>query len=144
MTLFDRLQALAKEKNTNFKQIEMAAGIGNGTIRRWEAQSPQLNKIQAVAEYLQVSIDYLLYGNSKSATSDNDTSLACDGKSLSQTEMDLVAMYRMIPDEDKKGVFDYLHFRYEQASGQKGSIYSTYTDEEKGVKKELLSTQELA
>ena len=144
MTLFDRLQMLVREKNTNFKQLEIAVGIGNGTIRRWETQSPQLNKLQAVAEYLQVSIDYLIYGNSKNATSDNNTSFTCDGEPLSQTEMDLVAMYRVLSDEDMKSVFDYLHFKYEQTSGQKGSIYSTYTDEEKGVKKELLSTQGLA
>ena len=69
MSIVERLQRIAKEQGTNFKKIEQNCGIGNGTMRRWDVQSPRLDKIKAVADYLNISIDYLVYGSSVSATS---------------------------------------------------------------------------
>ena len=48
---------------------------------------------------------------------------------MTQNEHDLFAMYKVLSDEDKKGVFDYLRFKYEQTLGA-----------EKGVEKKLLNT----
>lgn len=62
MSIVDRLQAIVKERGTTFKQLERDVGLGNGTIRRWEEQSPRLDKLTKVADYLQVSLDFLVYG----------------------------------------------------------------------------------
>ena len=44
-------------------------------------------------------------------------------------------MFRLLDDRAKEDIFDYVNMKYEKATGEKGSIYSTYTDEEKGLKK---------
>ena len=69
--LVNRLEKCIKEKGSNFKRVERECGLGNGTIKRWSEQSPRLDKLVIVAEYLQVSLDYLVFGGSVSETSTN-------------------------------------------------------------------------
>lgn len=129
MSIVDRLQDIAKGRGTTFKQLERDIGLGNGTLRRWEEQSPRLDKLVKVADFLQVSLDYLVYGDRESATA-----AECDGIPLSQTEADLVAMFRYIGARERETAFDFVTMLYEKATGEKGSIYSTYTAAERGQK----------
>ena len=65
MTLVDRISQIAKDKGLTFRAIERELGLGNGTIKRWEVQSPRLDRLIKVAEYLQVSLDTLVFGDNK-------------------------------------------------------------------------------
>ena len=115
-------------------------GLGNGTIKRWSTQSPRLDKLVPVAEYLQVSLDYLVFGSSVSETSTNGDrpdleaekerqGLTCDGLPLSEDEVDLVAMYRLLPPSHREEIFDLVYFKYKRhVEEKKESIYSTYFD----------------
>ena len=58
--LFERIDALAKEKQLSFREIEVSAGLANNSIRRWNNSIPSADKLAAVARVLQVSNDYLL------------------------------------------------------------------------------------
>lgn len=142
MSIVDRLQAIARERGTTFKQLEREIGLGNGTIRRWEDQSPRLDKLTKVADYLHVSLDYLVYGRSisepcKSNTPESDLErvkkaqgLTCDGSPLDNIEADLVAMFRLLPEEEREDVFDIVHLKYKRRLSRKQeSIYWTYFDE---------------
>jgi transcriptional regulator with XRE-family HTH domain len=124
MSLVERLEAAAKEKGSNFKRIEQECGLGNGTIKRWEKQSPRLDKLMKVSEYLQLSLDYIVYGKKENRRSETK----CDGVPLTESEADLIAMYRLVPDADKQTIFDIAKLKYEQSTGEKVSIYSTYSD----------------
>ena len=138
--LVNRIEKRIKEKGTNFKRVEQELGLGNGTIKRWSTQSPRLDKLVPVAEYLQVSLDYLVFGSSVSETSTNGDrpdleaekerqGLTCDGLPLSEDEVDLVAMYRLLPPSHREEIFDLVYFKYKRHIEQKkGSIYSTYFD----------------
>lgn len=139
-SLVDRIETKIKEKGLNFKRVERECGLGNGTIKRWAEQSPRLDKLVTVAEYLQVSLDYLVFG-SESETSPNgdsidldtykkDHGLSCDGSPLSPIEADLVAMFRLLPPSHQEELFDLVYFKYKRAvEDKKESIYSTYFDE---------------
>lgn len=138
--LVNRIEKRIKEKGTNFKRVEQELGLGNGTIKRWSTQSPRLDKLVPVAEYLQVSLDYLVFGSSVSETSTNGDrpdleaekerqGLTCDGLPLSEDEVDLVAMYRLLPPSHREEIFDLVYFKYKRVVEQKKeSIYSTYFD----------------
>ena len=55
--------------------------------------------------------------------------LLCDGSPLSSLETDLVAMFRLLPEEEREDVFDIVHLKYKRRLGKKaGSIYWTYFD----------------
>lgn len=140
--LIDRIEQAIKEKGTNFKRVERECGLGNGTIKRWEDQSPRLDKLVLVSEYLQISLDYLVFGRSCSETSangDHDVAverlkqsqgLVCDGSPLEDEEADLVAMYRLLPDEQKEDVFDIVYLKYRKhVERKKESIYWTYAED---------------
>ena len=43
-----------------FAELERILGFSNGQIRRWEKTKPGIDKIQKVADYFDVSVDYLL------------------------------------------------------------------------------------
>ena len=141
MSIVDRLQSIVKERGTTFKQLERDVGLGNGTIRRWEEQSPRLDKLTKVADYLHVSLDFLVYGRSVSEPAASSKleldlraekergGLTCDGLPLSEDEVDLIAMYRLLPPSHREELFDLAYFKYKRVVEQKKeSIYSTYFD----------------
>lgn len=127
MSLLERVQQLLKAKGVSIKQAERDAGLANATIRRWDQQKPSLDSLLKMADYLQVSIDYLVRGDSNIPT----PVYTCDGVPLSESEVDLIAMYRLISDTDKQTIFDFTKLKYEQSTGEKISIYSTYSDTNK-------------
>lgn len=57
---FERLVHLIKENNLTFAQIERELGFSNGSMARWAKSSPSVDKVQKVADYFNVSVDYLL------------------------------------------------------------------------------------
>lgn len=122
MSMVSRIQTLVKEKGSNLKQLEVECGIGNGTIRRWDEQSPRLDKIMKVAENLNVSLDYLVYG-----VPEPNTSPAAS--QYTKMEVDLVSMLRLLPKEHQRELFDYTYFKYKRlVEKSEESIYSTYSD----------------
>ncbi|MCR5810006.1 MAG: helix-turn-helix domain-containing protein [Lachnospiraceae bacterium] len=60
--MVERIRDLASQKSTNIKNIEISVGLGNGTIRRWDEVSPSVEKLLKVADFLNVSMDYLVKG----------------------------------------------------------------------------------
>ncbi len=55
--------------------------------------------------------------------------LTCDGLPLSEDEVDLIAMYRLLPPSHREELFDLAYFKYKRVVEQKKeSIYSTYFD----------------
>ena len=111
-SLIERIEHVIKARGTNFKRVERECGLGNGTIKRWGEQSPRLDKLALVSEHLQVSLDYLVFGRSCSETStdgDNldleaakrEQGLVCDGSPLNNAEADLIAMFRLLSEEER-------------------------------------------
>ena len=138
--LVDRLDRVVKERGLTFNRIERELGLGNGTIKRWNDQSPRLDKLTAVAQFVDISLDYLVFGTLRAESAPSgeldlsrvreEQGLVCDGSPLSSLETDLVAMFRLLPEEEREDVFDIVHLKYKRRLGKKaGSIYWTYFDE---------------
>lgn len=138
--LVARIEVLVRKKGITFNKVEHDCKLGNGTIKRWGSQSPRLDKLVLVAQYLGVSLDYLVFGTIHSDSFPNgepfdlegykvEQGLMCDGSPLTEMEADLVAMFRLMPDEAHKEVFDYTYFKYKcHVEKNVESIYSTYSD----------------
>ncbi len=52
MDLYEKIKELAAQNIPLFEKIEEHLGYGNGTIRRWNKNKPNYDKIQAVANIL--------------------------------------------------------------------------------------------
>jgi len=59
MTMTKKIKTLCDEKRITFAELEREVGISNGQIRRWETASPKIENVQKVADYFNVTIDYL-------------------------------------------------------------------------------------
>lgn len=60
MTLTKRIKELCTKKKVTFAEIERSIGLSNGQIRRWDKVSPRISTLEKVADYFQVSVDFLL------------------------------------------------------------------------------------
>lgn len=60
MSIVDRIKNLCSEKGTTMTALERELGFGKGILRKWDDASPNSDKLQKVADYFHVSIDYLL------------------------------------------------------------------------------------
>lgn len=64
MNFYERLKSLAKENNKSFNQIEEDLGYGKNTLYNYKIQNPTQERLLELANYFNVSTDYLL-GNSE-------------------------------------------------------------------------------
>ncbi|KAA8455277.1 XRE family transcriptional regulator [Weissella paramesenteroides] len=111
ITFNERVRTVWKEKRPDIKSVrnlEEHIGLSNGTIASWKKSSPSQAKIEQVANFFGVSVDYLLgntddiHASNKSADSEpvdikkvaeNDTwddYLSSDGRPLTEHDKKLL------------------------------------------------------
>ena len=72
MTLKERIKELANQKGISLPTLESELGFGNSTIVKWDKSTPNAEKLNAVAKYFGVSMDYLLNGVDEDGLSEKD------------------------------------------------------------------------
>lgn len=60
MSLLDKIKQLCKERGVSISQLEERLNIPSNTIYQWKKKTPSIERVKKVADYFQVSIDYLL------------------------------------------------------------------------------------
>ncbi|EAE4828451.1 TPA_asm: helix-turn-helix domain-containing protein [Listeria monocytogenes] len=60
MTLLDRIKELCKKHSISVKMLEENLNFPSNTIYQWKKRTPGIDKLQKVADYFDVSLDYLL------------------------------------------------------------------------------------
>lgn len=58
--LLNRVKELANERNMTIAELERKLDFGQGSISKWNKQSPSSERLQIVADFFDVSTDYLL------------------------------------------------------------------------------------
>lgn len=105
MTMFDRVKKISKKRGLSLAQLNEKAGFKPNVIYSWKTKSPSIDKVEAVADVLGVSVDYLLGKDDKPSTSNEPVDLdkvlseegmaMFDGKPLSEEyKKALLAMLR--------------------------------------------------
>ena len=72
MSLKERIKALAQERGVSLPVLEAELGFGNSTIVKWDKSMPKADKLDAVAKYFNVSMEYLLNGIDADGLSEKD------------------------------------------------------------------------
>ena len=64
MNISDRIQSLRKAKGITQEQLADAVGVSRQAVSKWEAEQsvPDLERVVAMAEYFDVTTDYILRG----------------------------------------------------------------------------------
>lgn len=60
MNIVERIKKLCSNQKITIAELERRIQLSNGQIRKWSNQTPGIDKVQKVANYFGVSIDYLI------------------------------------------------------------------------------------
>ena len=99
MTIFERIQELAKKKDKNLKEISLELGYSKNYLYTLKTKEPAADKLRVLADYFNVSVDYLLGREEKSKyTSEDldemiDNAMFYDGKPLSDNDREIVKAF---------------------------------------------------
>ena len=58
--IYDKIKEICKAQGISVTAVEKEAGLGNGTISKWNDVSPTVDNLKAVARVLKVKVDKLL------------------------------------------------------------------------------------
>ena len=75
MTIYQRIKDLSNSRNLSVRELEKQLNFSNGTLNKWDSKAPS-EKLEQVADYFGVSVDYLL---------------GRDGNEPSSADLDLLA-----------------------------------------------------
>ncbi len=103
MNVLERIQKLSKKNGISVGFLEENLGIGRGTIYKWNKSAPNTENLVKVADYFNVSIDYLLGRDHSSNEKDiakimdkmkkqlmNETDLLFDGEAMNPATIELL------------------------------------------------------
>nr|DAX22916.1 MAG TPA: repressor protein [Caudoviricetes sp.] len=65
MTFYERIETLRKQRNISQGNLEKELGFSNGSISKWKNSSPTPERLKKLADYFNVSVEYLLTGKEK-------------------------------------------------------------------------------
>lgn len=105
MSLKERIKQLANDRGISLPTLEAELGFGNSTIVKWDKSTPNAEKLNAVAKYFGVSMDYLLNGTELTEKDNKD--IAKDLENIMNklaNEEDGPASYdgENIPEDDRE------------------------------------------
>ncbi|MDT2553098.1 helix-turn-helix transcriptional regulator [Enterococcus raffinosus] len=90
MTLFERISYLAKKRDKSLKEVAEELGLSRNAIYQWKTSSPKADTLQKVAEYFDVSVDYLLGREEKTSLAEKYGVFAFDGEPVSDEEVEFL------------------------------------------------------
>ncbi len=63
MSILGRIGELRKQhKKLSINKLEQECGLTRGSMAKWDDHAPSPDKVKKVADYFNVSVEYLLYG----------------------------------------------------------------------------------
>ncbi|EAD5866352.1 XRE family transcriptional regulator [Listeria monocytogenes] len=101
MTLLDLIKKLCKKRGISVTMLENELGLPDNTIYQWKNRMPSVERLQVVADYFNVSIDYLL-GRTDNPIIDSD--ITPEAATLA-AHIDSAAT-----EEDMKKILEYIDF----------------------------------
>lgn len=101
MTLFERIQKLAKSRNMNMKEAATALGFSENLFYKWKNSDPKGIDLQKVADYFDVSVDYLLGRETPEMKTETELRKALenvvsfDGEEMTENDKEAIIAYMM-------------------------------------------------
>ncbi|HEM1617415.1 TPA: helix-turn-helix transcriptional regulator, partial [Listeria monocytogenes] len=100
-TTFERVKVLAEKQKISLKELALKLNMGENAIYSWKVKTPGADKLKAVADYFNVSTDYLL------GRTDNPQI----GKDITEEVVTLAAhIDPSATEEDMKKILEYIDF----------------------------------
>lgn len=108
MNLKDRVLQIATERGIySVAALERKAGLGNGTIKKWNESMPSIDKLMAVANALGVSVGFILGENSQIENIENKDRLLNE-LFLNRNYRDLITATSKCTQEEIKSLVELI------------------------------------
>lgn len=123
MSIVDKIRTLSKQKGLSITELEKVLGLGNGTIGKWNKQSPSCNKVKLVADFFSVSIDYLVNGVENNLTVNNGAEIDTiqnNDISMGETSEELLRVFQKLPVKERIKLMNIV-YAYEDDYSKKES-----------------------
>lgn len=98
MDFYERLETLRKQRKISQRDLEIELGFSNGSISKWRKSSPTHDRLQKVADYFNVTIEYLITGEDNRA----------ETPAFEKEHIELITLYSQLEKEQKDAVFNLL------------------------------------
>lgn len=107
MSIKDRIKTLCEKKKISVNKLETELGFGTGYVSKLDKSTPNTAKIQKIADYFDVSVDYLVTGKEHEFTiemADTDSQLIFMEKRIKEYALKL----SKLSEEDKAYVMNMI------------------------------------
>lgn len=107
MSLFDRLKFLAEKQGKSINDVERDMNYSKNTLYRLKTSNPSAKKLKELADYFNVSTDYLLERDETSSSknvelSEDDVVFSLNGEKISKETMrKAIALAKALEENDK-------------------------------------------
>ena len=104
---FEIVKELCKKQGISLNTLEERIGFARNSLYSWKNSEPKPKKLNAVADYFNVSTDYLLGRTDNPAMADNKEKFYFEGQEVDVEELAGTAMRfngKPLTDEDKKAI----------------------------------------
>lgn len=75
MTIYERIESLRKSKGLSQGKLEKQLGFSNGSISKWKNSTPKVERLQKLADFFGVSVEYLMTGKEDEQKEKDSTDL---------------------------------------------------------------------
>ena len=96
MNLKERIKTLCKENGVTVNKLEKTLGFGTGYIAKLDNSTPNISKIQMIADFFNVSVDYLMTGEKPEIPG------------FEPEHLELIELYSKLKEEQKDAVLNLL------------------------------------
>ncbi|MDT2752701.1 helix-turn-helix domain-containing protein [Enterococcus thailandicus] len=101
MNPYEKIKDLTRQEGISVRELEKRLGYSNGYFSKWKTVSPNSDGLSKVADYFNVSIDYLVgreKNNNTSFASDDlnkilDNAKSFDGKPITENDKEAIRLF---------------------------------------------------
>ena len=90
MTTFEIIKKLAKKQGKSLNRIEEELGWSRNTLYSLKINKPSSERLEALADYFNVSVDYLLGREEKASLAEQYGVFAFDGEPVTDEEVEFL------------------------------------------------------
>lgn len=107
MTIKDRIKDLCIKNGITVNKLETTLGFGTGYISKLDKSTPNTKKIKLIADFFNVSVDYIMTGKDN-RFSEEMADLDADVIFLSKEIKEYAIKLSKLSEQDKRYVFDMI------------------------------------
>lgn len=90
MNTYEIIKELAKSRSIPISELEKIVGVSNGYLVKWKTRKPNPVVLGKVADYFDVSVDYLLGREKKTSLAEKYGVFAFDGEPVTDEEVEFL------------------------------------------------------